>query len=168
KIESATTNEINNPYFLIEKAGTNGTFNYLDKQSAAPQNTNIKNNYTTWDYFPLNGTNYYRLTQFDKDGTASEPKHTFINFSELIIVSAKAFPNPTQKDINFNLENFQGKSIKAKLINLYGQVVHEEEFDTQSGYSKYQLGLKNNLPRGQYILTLFDNTFKKNIKLLVL
>ena len=168
KIEWSTATETNSDYFLIEKAGADGIFSYLDKQNSNAENTTTVKNYATWDSNPFNGANYYRLTQFDKDGTASKPEHTSINFSELIIVSAKAFPNPTQKDINFNLENFQGKSIKTKLINLYGQIVHEEEFNTQSGNSQYQLALKNDLPKGQYILTLSDNTFNKNIKLIVL
>ncbi|RZK23095.1 MAG: T9SS type A sorting domain-containing protein, partial [Flavobacterium sp.] len=168
KIEWSTASELNSDYFLIEKAGTDGIFNYLAKQSSASQNSSTIQNYVVWDYNPLNGINYYRLTQFDKDGTASKPELTSLNFNELIIVNATAFPNPTQRDINFNLENFSGKSIKTRLINLFGQVIHEEEFDTQSGANKYQLGLKTELPKGQYILSLSDNSFKKNIKLIVL
>ncbi|RYF25649.1 MAG: T9SS type A sorting domain-containing protein [Flavobacteriales bacterium] len=168
KIEWSTASELNSDYFLIEKAGIDGVFNYLAKQNSAAQNTSTIQNYATWDYNPFNGINYYRLTQFDKDGTASKPEFTSLNFNELIIVNATAFPNPTQRDINFNLENFNGKSIKTRLINLFGQVIHEEEFDTQSGANKYQLGLKTELPKGQYILSLSDNSFKKNIKLVVL
>mgnify|MGYP003575151794 CR=1 FL=1 len=168
KIEWSTASEINSDHFLIEKAGADGNFTYLDKQNSNAENTNTIKNYVTWDNQPSNGANYYRLTQFDKNGAAAKPEHTSINFSELIIVSAKAFPNPTQKDINFNLENFQGKSIKTRLINLFGQVLHEEEFNTQTGAGKYQLGLKNELPKGQYILSLSDSSFKKNIKLIVL
>ncbi len=168
KIEWSTASETNSDYFLIEKAGANGIFSYLDKQNSSAENTNAVRNYIAFDSNPFNGTNYYRLTQFDKNGVTSKPEFTSVDFNELIIVNAKAFPNPTQKDINFSLDNFLGKSIKTRLINLYGQVVHEEEFDTQSGSNQYQLGLKNELPKGQYILTLTDNTFKKNIKLIVL
>jgi len=168
KIEWSTASELNSDYFLIEKAGANGTFTYLDKQNSASENTNTIQNYSIRDYNPFNGINYYRLTQFDKDGTAAKPELTSLNFNELIIVNATVFPNPTQRDINFNLENFNGKSIKTRLINLFGQVLHEEEFNTQTGAGKYQLGLKNELPKGQYILSLSDNSFKKNIKLIVL
>lgn len=168
KIEWSTASETNSDYFLIEKAGTNGAFSYLDKQNSDTENSSMVRNYIAFDGNPFNGTNYYRLTQYDKNGTISKPEFASVDFNELIIVSAKAFPNPTQKDINFSLVNFLGKSIKTRLMNLYGQVVHEEEFDTQNGANQYQLGLKNELPKGQYILTLTDNTFKKNIKLIVL
>jgi len=168
KIEWSTANEINSDYFLIEKAGADGIFSYLDKQNSNPENTNTAKRYISFDTNPLNGTNYYRLTQFDKNGEKSNPEFTSVNFNELIVVNARAFPNPTQKDINFSIENFEGKSIKTKLINLYGQIVHEEDFDTQSGRNQYTLGIKNDLPKGQYILTLSHDSFKKNIKLIVL
>lgn len=168
KVEWSTASETNSDYFLIEKAGDNGIFSYLARQNSNPENTTTTKNYVTFDIHPFNGTNYYRLTQFDKNGDVSKPEFTSVSFNELLVVNAKAFPNPTQKNINFSLENFEGKSIKTKLINLYGQIVHEEEFNTQIGAIQYQLGLKNDLPKGQYILTLSDHTFKKNIKLIVL
>jgi uncharacterized lipoprotein YddW (UPF0748 family) len=168
KVEWSTASEINSDYFLIEKAGADGVFRYLDKQNSSAENTAEIKNYVAIDNYPFNGTNYYRLTQFDKNGEVSKPAFTAVDFNELILVNAKAFPNPTQKEINFSLENFEGKSIKTRLINLYGQIVHEEEFNTQNGTSQYQLGIKNELPKGQYILTLSDQKFKKNIKLIVL
>ncbi len=168
KIEWSTANETNSDYFLIEKAGADGVFSYLDKQSSSKENSTTVKNYVTFDINPFNGANYYRLTQVDKNGDIAKPMLTSVDFNELIVVNAKAFPNPTQKDINFSLENFKGKSIKTKLINLYGQLVHEEEFSIQTGAGKYQLSLRNELPKGQYILTLSDHTFKKNIKLIVL
>ncbi|MFN0255224.1 family 10 glycosylhydrolase [Pedobacter ureilyticus] len=168
KVEWSTASEINSDYFLIEKAGADGVFRYLDKQNSSPENTAEIKNYVAIDNYPFNGTNYYRLTQFDKNGEVSKPAFTAVDFNELILVNAKAFPNPTQKEINFSLENFEGKSIKTRLINLYGQIVHEEEFNTQNGTNQYQLGIKNELPKGQYILTLSDQKFKKNIKLIVL
>lgn len=168
KIEWSTANETNSDYFLVEKAGTDGIFGFLDKKPSVKTNTKEISTYFTWDYKPINGINYYKLTQFDNDGKASTPETAVLNFSELIVVDAKAFPNPTRRDINFNLENFTGKSIKTKLISLYGQIVHEEEFNTAFGVSKFQLNLKKELPKGQYILTLVDHDFKKHIKLIVL
>lgn len=168
KIEWSTASETNSDYFLIEKAGTDGIFSFLAKQNSASRNTNAIRNYTAWDNTPSNRINYYRLTQFDKDGTRSEPTFASVNFNELMLVSAKAFPNPTQKDIHFSVENFTGKSIKTRLVNLYGQVIHEEEFNTESGNNSYQLSLKQGLPKGHYVLSLSDNSFKKNIKLVVL
>ena len=168
KIEWSTASETNSDYFLIEKAGADGIFSYLDKQKSNAENTTTIKNYITFDINPFNGTNYYRLTQFDKNGDIAKPELTSVNFNELIIVNAKAFPNPTQGDINFSIENFSGKSIKTNLINLFGQVLHQETFITY-GNNQFKLNLKNELPKGQYILTLTDDSsFKKNIKLIVL
>ncbi len=167
KIEWATASELNNDYFLVEKAGADGIFSYLDKQNAANQSASIKN-YTSWDHHPANAINYYKLTQVDKNGTSANPQLTSLNFNELIIVSAKVFPNPTQKDINFSIENFGGKSIKARLINLNGELVHKEQFNMSNGESRFTLNLKNILTKGTYVLTLSDKGFKKNIKVIVL
>lgn len=168
KIEWTTTNEINNDYFLIEKAGPEGVFSMIDKKPSSATNYSDVKHYLTWDNTPLSGINYYRLTQFDKDGTSSKPEVTSAYFNELIVVNAKAFPNPTNNHINFSIANFNGKSIKARLVNLYGQTVHEEEFSTTSGNTDYRLGLKNKLPRGQYILSISDIGFQQKFKIIVL
>lgn len=168
KLAWATASETNSEYFLVEKAGADGVFRHLDRQNSSPENTTTVKNYVCFDFQPQNGTNYYRLTQFDKNGSAANPQFASADFNELIIVSAKVFPNPTQKNINFSLEHFQGKSINTRLLNLYGQIIHEEEFNTTTGTSQFQLALKSELPKGQYILLLTDNTFKKAVKLIVL
>ncbi len=167
KLEWATASELNNDYFLVEKAGADGVFSYLDQQTAAVATASI-NKYTSWDHHPANTINYYKLTQFDKNGTPANPQLTSLTFSELIVVSANVFPNPTQKNINFSVENFTGKSISVRLVNLNGQLVHKEHFNTTNGENRFTLNLKNLLPEGTYILTLSEKGFKKNIIIIVL
>jgi uncharacterized lipoprotein YddW (UPF0748 family) len=167
KIEWTTTSELNNDYFLLEKAGNGGNFAQLDKQEPKIANEKGTRSYTSFDTNPNNGVNYYRLTQVDKNGTSAKPEVTVLNFNELIVVNAVAFPNPTKGDIKFKLENYDGKSITARVTNLLGQIVHQEKFEISIGENEFKLNLKSNLANGHYVLSLYDTNYNKNIKLIV-
>ncbi len=168
KIEWSTASELNSDYFLIEKAGENGIFTHLDKQNSAASNSTTLKNYTAWDYNPTNATNYYRLTQVDKNGTVATPVVTSLNYNELMLVNVNVFPNPTPQEINFSIAGFSGTSVNARLINLNGQLIHKETFDMTNGTQQFKLSLRKSLPAGSYILSLHDKTFHKNIKVIVL
>lgn len=168
KIEWSTASELNSDYFLIEKAGENGIFTFLDKQNSATSNSTALKNYIAWDYNPANATNYYRLTQVDKNGVVATPVVTSLNYNELMVVNVNVFPNPTPQDINFTIAGFSGTSVIARLINLNGQLIHKESFNTTNGTQQFKLNLRKSLPAGSYILSLYDKTFHKNIKVIVL
>ncbi len=167
RVEWTTSAELNNDYFLLEKAGNDGNFVQINKEEPKIADNQGVRNYTSWDAYPNNGVNYYRLTQVDKNGNSAKPEITALNFNELIVVNAVAYPNPTKGDINFRLDNFYGKSITAKVTNLLGQIVHEEKFEINSENNDFKLNLKSNLANGHYVLSIYNTNYNKNIKLVV-
>jgi hypothetical protein len=62
-----TGSEINNNYFILERSSDNEAFEELARIQGNGT-TSEQQEYTVTDKFPLNGYNYYRLTQVDFDG----------------------------------------------------------------------------------------------------
>ena len=84
-----TANEINNNYFSIERS-SGRNFNALYKISS-----NDKHAYSYTDLNPLQGNNYYRLKQVDKDG-----KFSYSQIVSVVFDDANKFviyPNPVNR-----------------------------------------------------------------------
>lgn len=66
-VEWITATEINNDYFLLEKADDSGIYDYLGEVGGNGTSTEMHEySYTDYDYD--GGVAYYRLTQYDFDG----------------------------------------------------------------------------------------------------
>ncbi len=87
-----TANEINNDYFSVERSRDSRTFNEINKIYAEQ-----KQSYTTTDNQPLQGNNYYRLKQVDKDGKFTYSKIVVIVFDDEMKVTVH--PNPSKSFI---------------------------------------------------------------------
>src|SRR5690606_17264426 len=72
-----TASETNNSHFILEK-GTNGT-NFSTLSTIASKGNGAQYSYT--DFSPADGTNYYRLTQIDNNGTIVSYQPVAINFA---------------------------------------------------------------------------------------
>jgi hypothetical protein len=93
RLEWVTDAEINNDYFEIERSKDGINFINIDRV-AGSGNSNQRKKYVVTDFFPLPGTNYYRLKQVDFDGTTE-----YFNIVAVDIYSAeksvlKLYPNP--------------------------------------------------------------------------
>ncbi len=64
-----TSQEINNRYFEINRAGNEGIFRTIGRVNAV-EAPGLNNDYLFVDPNPLNGKNYYQLKQVDKDGSS--------------------------------------------------------------------------------------------------
>ncbi len=87
KLSWTTATEINNDFFTVERADKDLTkFDFIAKVNSYMHNSTVMLNYETWDEYPLQGLQYYRLKQTDMDGefTYSELKPVFVG-------TAKAF-----------------------------------------------------------------------------
>ncbi len=69
-LQWTTETEVNNSHFAVERSIDGIVFNTIGHVKAFG-NSNHKNRYTFKDPYPLNGTSYYRILQFDFDGKSS-------------------------------------------------------------------------------------------------
>lgn len=81
-------------------------------------------------------------------------------------IEIKVYPNPVQGDINISVSNANGSRMQASLADMNGRILHQEVFYPTKG--SYKLHLKQQPPKGVYILTVTGENAKGSCKLIVL
>lgn len=141
-----TAAEQNNAGFTIERSVDGNRFDSIGYiGSMGPSG----GDYVFADNDALQGENYYRLKQTDRDGEFSYSKINAVTVENKSAL--KIFPNPASGYIYLN----PGKNItegKVQIINAGGKVVFEQKVDGSSNI-KVMLG---NIPSGLYILQLME------------
>lgn len=161
KVSWATAYETNNDKFVVERSVDGKSFLKLGEVAAKGPST-----YSFVDHNPANGTNYYRLVQYDLDGKSEVFGPVTVNFALKANSSLVAYPNPTPESISFNAEGLNG-NIEAMLLDLSGKVVHQESINN-TGESNYTLNMKQKPVAGQYILQVSAKGFNKSTKIVIL
>ncbi len=126
----ATTMEAATSHFILEKSTDGISFSPIGTIPAAG-NSSVLLNYSYSDPFISSGITYYRLVQYDLDGTAY--------YSEIKAVakesqtSIQVLPNPNDGRFVLLIENAEGLSTQATVLNSLGQIVYEgaEEISSQ-------------------------------------
>ncbi|HWB26527.1 MAG TPA: T9SS type A sorting domain-containing protein [Chitinophagaceae bacterium] len=86
-----TASEINNSYFTVERSGNNSNFTAIGIVPGKGNATQPQQ-YSYVDAQPLNGDNFYRLKQVDKDGRYSYSKTVRVTIGNAPYIIA--YPNP--------------------------------------------------------------------------
>jgi len=161
KISWITSSEINNEKFILEKS-TNG-INYTaitEVKAKGPSS------YSVTDYNPANGTNYYRLIQYDLDGKATSFGPKAVDFSLTKNTAFLVYPNPVNEYISFNLDGTLGNT-EVVLTDLKGRIIHNESINS-IGSGKYTLTFKQKPAPGQYVLRVINNGQHKSTSVIIL
>lgn len=151
KIEWTTASELNNSHFIISRSTDGRSFVKIDSVTTKG-NGNGLNKYFAYDRRPANGVNYYKLVQFDTDGTATEigiKDFSFgINNSQLMV-----YPNPTVdgKITVIIPSELDGQNKQISLINIVGKVV--KKVDVNSTTQSYVFDLTGT-PQGVYFISV--------------
>jgi|GEM_PF-6977762 len=115
-----TATETNSSHFIVERS--RDAVNYKSiAQIEAAGSSNSKKTYSFMDELALFGTNYYRLSQIDKDGTQQvfRPQAVIIDDSYLPF---GVFPNPSN-GYNFKVKVEDSDEAILKLTDLSGSVI---------------------------------------------
>lgn len=160
----STASEKNTSYFEVERSSDGIHFEIINTQTAAGNsNTIIK--YTAVDASPLQQKAYYRLKQFDNDGSYT--------VSDLIIVnctgggSITIYPNPAQEMITLQVTPGKGMVSAVKIFDKLGQLVLLKHLDLLNGNNVIEINLKNLSP-GIYTIaveTEMDRWTEKIVKI---
>lgn len=127
-LEWTTLQEQNTAFFAIERSVDEINFDRIDTLGAAGNSSNpIHYNYL--DEKPVEGrANYYRLAQVDLDGS--------INYAEILAVDTfcsgqgiiKLYPNPVQKRLLYELDQFDIGDIQINIVDVQGRIVYNNTF----------------------------------------
>jgi Secretion system C-terminal sorting domain len=154
-----TMSEKNNEYFSIERS-TNGTdFVAIGRQNGAG-NSLEPQSYRFTDYQPTNGTNYYRLQQFDSDGNSS---YSHIAVVQVKTANIKVSPTTARsgQTISLDLSEVNGAAT-VQIININGATIGQYQYEANT---IAEVSLPS-LPTGVYFLQIHAfniNTVQKLI-----
>ena len=102
----------------------------------------------------MNGVNYYRLKQVNKDGSATTSKTVLVDFTKGAII--KLYPNPA-KDM-LNIEGLSGTTTLS-VIDINGKMLAT----TKTTNNTYHLTIRA-LSAGNYYLRIGENKKISTIK----
>jgi hypothetical protein len=156
----ATSSEVNAKSYTIERSRDLQTFTTLSSQPAAGNSTEqLAYNYT--DSQPHFGTNYYRLSQIDFDGSVHryQPVAVIIEDREMPF---GVFPNPVSGS-RFKVKVEATDETQLSLFNELGQKIAIET--TKLSETVVEIQAKTELPSGSYILKLQGLVGERSYKL---
>ncbi|MFD1628887.1 choice-of-anchor Q domain-containing protein [Pseudopedobacter beijingensis] len=118
KLQWQTTNEKDNKGFVIYRSGDNTLFTQIGEIPGTYSLQPTTYNFT--DTNPLNGNNYYRLVEVDKDGTNTDlgVRTATFNFP---LSTFNLYPNPATEYVNITFE--AGRYTVIQLHNVQGQLL---------------------------------------------
>jgi hypothetical protein len=126
-------------------------------------NSTITNDYRFVHLDPTVGTNYYRLSQTDFDGTSKVADVIAIDYKSDEIV-ATVIPNPIrQNEINLNYISPQNSEVDIEVIDMTGKVLIQTTVSVLEGENNIQLPAQN-WSSGIYYLRTIQNQTIKSIK----
>lgn len=150
QLKWVTANESNNKGFELQRSADGKSWTAIgfvvSQTSGAMSLSELSYSYR--DEEPLNGTNYYRLTQVDRDGKEQFSAVQTLNFD--LNTTVRIYPNPVRSTLSVN--GLRGDNT-LKLINLYGQVL--QTIKTSTPDIRIDLSL---VSAGMYSLQISDGT----------
>jgi predicted MPP superfamily phosphohydrolase len=151
-LDWATTQESNSKYFTVERSADGINFSFLGKLTAAGISS-TSTRYHLVDEAPLQGINYYRLSQTNTNGAITYYSvqkvlyHNNKNFSAAIINIAK-------EKVNVIISTAKNDLVKMRVVDMMGKEVLLESIVTNAGANSKNLELKN----GVYVLLLSNSS----------
>ncbi len=164
-ISWATSSEVNNDYFIIERADASLNWTTLTRVKGAG-NSNTLLHYSEKDRNPLSGVSYYRLKQVDFDGT--------FKYSDVVSVvntntesgdDVYLFPNPSSNQSVFVRLPYALSKGKTQIAfyNLSGTKVWETQIADEGTLVELRY---SKLPPGIYMVQI-SNEYLNEVKKLV-
>lgn len=137
KIQWNTASEEHNEKFVIEKSTNGLDFSFM-KELRGKGSSNEITSYTIFDNAPSNGTNYYRLVQYDQDGQSKIVGLSSVNYNLITSETIKIYPNPVKQEINVAISESVSQAV-ISLISLDGKTVYERLLTPEDGIFKVNL-----------------------------
>lgn len=157
-----TSTELNNDYFTLEHSTDGYDFEYLVELDGKGNST-IINEYRFIHLDPTIGTNYYRLSQADFDGTYKIVDVIAVEYKS-DRVTASVIPNPIrQNEINLQYTSPENSDVEVEVIDMTGKVLIQTSVSVSEGENNIQLPAQN-WSGGVYYLRTIQNQTIKTIK----
>lgn len=156
-----TASEKNNDYFSIQFSQNGKDFSEIGTVQGNG-NSEDKQVFHFNHQNPVNGINYYRLEQFDLDGTTHFSKTIAVRFVKDWLASI--YPNPVVGDIlTLNLTADESQAIDLMIFNVGGRLVNTFQFNLENGLNQQKINT-GHLSKGFYTLVVSNYHRREIIK----
>jgi hypothetical protein len=153
----STATEHNSYYFRVDKSRDGIQWDVLGTIGAAGHSTNVID-YALTDIFPAPGINYYRLTQYDVNGSYEMfDIYVTVCKDQQSGTVLSVFPNPSLGDFNVELqtEELEGEAT-LMITDAKGAVVHSQDIKVIKGANNYIIQRSEADPGIYYIIVELD------------
>ncbi len=141
--------ETNSKMFVIERSGETGGYDSIGV--VVGLNYNNMTTYTFNDDHMLNGNNYYRLRQVDKDGVVRYSKIVTLYDMQQAATTVSVYPNPAIATINYTISSASSQQVLVQVYSISGVALITNEQQLNTG-SNMQTIAVSNLKAGNYFL----------------
>ena len=158
-IKWTTITELNNDYFIIEKAGEDGQFIEIGTVQGAGSSTS-QLNYSFMDKDRNDGVTYYRIKQVDFDGKSSTG---YVKSIDCATENVKIYPNPFNTEIKVELGKvIQSENSFIQITNALGQVMYTQSLNKDASIIRVN---SSDYKKGLYFVTIFtdDKTITEKV-----
>ena len=153
-IDWSTASETNNDYFTIERSLDTQEWEVVATVGGAGNSSNTLH-YTTKDYYPIEGTSYYRLKQTDFNGEYKYFSPVAVSCKETTLDYISLSPNPTVNMVDCNVNSMEESRVVIEITNYLGQKVFFNNFNLQKGFNKISLDVSK-FQSGIYTVIIYS------------
>jgi hypothetical protein len=146
----STASEMNNDYFTLERSSDGIHFAELERKDGAGT-TSQMHSYESFDLYPLEGTNYYRLKQTDFNGAFTYSGIVVLENHVAGVQVVNVHPVPTTDVISFDITTPEESGIVVEILDLTGRTVLKTTVDVSSGESSVGIDISE-LSQGVYMM----------------
>ena len=152
ELEFVVASQENNDYFSIHRSENATDWNLVGEIEGVG-NTSTQMTYKWIDNNPISGTNYYRLSQTDYDGTSESFAPIVVTCETAPIDGYSVYPNPADGllNIDLELEHHQGDDVSIEVIDINGKVIQLQQVQLTRGYNHLEVDLSE-IPSGVYMI----------------
>ncbi|MGF2413953.1 T9SS type A sorting domain-containing protein [Ferruginibacter sp.] len=158
-----TLNESNTAYFEVERSNNNVSFIKVGNSiTAAGYNASVSNYNYTDDITAVqhNGTLYYRVKLYDKDGNFKY-SNTAVVLKKTIEI--KVWPNPFAEMVYVNMMVQSAGNVTVKISDINGRTIITKQQKLSAGINQVIIPELSALPKGIYILNVVNGSEKENV-----
>jgi hypothetical protein len=156
----STATEVNNARFEIEKSTTGNEFRKIGSVFVKDGFSNQVKNYQLIDSSGSQSA-YYRLSQFDNNGTKTTFKPIWIGVQNSGSLIVKTYPNPTKDLLQVDISGAGSNGGKVSVYNIHGELILTQEFFGSSDSLNLSL---SKVPAGIYHLQIDSDSLKQITK----
>jgi hypothetical protein len=165
-----TVSERNNDHFEIQRSDDGISFTgILLKDSKAPGgNSHTKILYEANDEFPLNGINYYRLKQTDKDGSYSYSKTVALQTGTPKEMEFVVFPNTNSGEFTAKVKGLKNSgNVTILLRDVSGIIVYKARQFMDNTGGEIHVTPEWKLPNGVYSCSFVIEDVEHVVKVVI-